>query len=77
MKAGIGIIRKNNFFYTKKGSYQYLEAFLIDQPLQSIYTATIDCTNCTFFHNGTQVSGEAMDNYFNVSGAYTDHITIH
>ncbi len=21
--------------------------------------------------------GEAMDNYFNVSGAYTDHITIH
>ena len=43
----------------------------------AIYTATIDCTNCTFFHNGTQVSGEALDNYFNVSGAYTDHITIH
>ena len=36
MKAGIGIIRKNNFFYTEKGSYQYLEAFLIDQPLQYI-----------------------------------------
>ena len=36
MKAGIGIIRKNNFFYTEKGSYQYLEAFLIDEPLQYI-----------------------------------------
>ena len=36
MKAGIGIIRKNNFFYTDKGSYQYLEAFLIDEPLQYI-----------------------------------------
>lgn len=34
MQAGIGIIRKNNFFYTERGSYQYLEAFLIDQPLQ-------------------------------------------
>lgn len=36
MQAGIGIIRKNNFFYTEKGSYQYLEAFLIDAPLQYI-----------------------------------------
>lgn len=36
MKAGIGIIRKNNFFYTEKGSYQYLEAFLIDKPLKYI-----------------------------------------
>ncbi len=36
MQAGIGIIRKNNFFYTEKGSYQYLEAFLIDQPLEYI-----------------------------------------
>jgi len=36
MQAGIGIVRKNNFFYTEKGSYQYLEAFLIDAPLQYI-----------------------------------------
>lgn len=36
MQAGIGIIRKNNFFYTEKGSYQYLEAFLIDVPLKHI-----------------------------------------
>ena len=36
LQAGIGIIRKNNFFYTEKGSYQYLEAFLIDVPLKYI-----------------------------------------
>lgn len=36
MQAGLGIIRKNNFFYTEKGSYQYLEAFLIDAPLEYI-----------------------------------------
>lgn len=36
MQAGIGIIRKNNFFYTEKGSYQYLEAFLIDKNLEYI-----------------------------------------
>lgn len=36
MQAGIGIIRKNNFFYTERGSYQSLEAFLIDQSLEYI-----------------------------------------
>ena len=36
MQAGIEIIRKNNFFYTEKGSYQYLEAFLIDAPLRHV-----------------------------------------
>lgn len=36
IQAGIGIVRKNNFFYTEKGSYQYLEAFLIDGALQHI-----------------------------------------
>lgn len=36
MQAGIGIVRKNNFFYTEKGSWQYLEAFLIDEPLEYI-----------------------------------------
>lgn len=34
VEAGLGIMRKNNFFYTEKGSYQHLEAFLIDQPLE-------------------------------------------
>ena len=36
MKAGLGIVRKNNFFYTEKGSYLHLEAFLIDEPLEYI-----------------------------------------
>jgi len=36
MQAGIGIVRKNNFFYTERGSYQYLEAFLIDEHLEYI-----------------------------------------
>lgn len=36
MQAGIGIVRKNNFFYTERGSYQYLEAFLIDAPLKHL-----------------------------------------
>ena len=51
MKAGIGIIRKNNFFYTEKGSWQYMEAFLIDQPLEYINESNIrpcpeKCTLC-------------------------------
>jgi len=41
LQAGIGIVRKNNFFYTEKGSYQYLEAFLIDQPLEYIAENTV------------------------------------
>ena len=31
--AGLGIIRKNNFFYTEKGSAYELEGYLIDQDL--------------------------------------------
>ena len=34
MQAGLGIIRKNNFFYTEKGSWVYLEAWLIDKELE-------------------------------------------
>ncbi len=31
MKAGLGIIRKNNFFYTDKGSFVGLTGYIIDQ----------------------------------------------
>ncbi len=31
VKAGLGIMRKNNFFYTEKGSYYNLTGYLIDQ----------------------------------------------
>ena len=35
MKAGLGTIRQNNFFYTNKsGSWVYLEAWLIDSSLE-------------------------------------------
>lgn len=34
--AGLGIIRKNNFFYGPKGSYYDLEGYLIDMPCEYI-----------------------------------------
>lgn len=34
MKAGLGIVRKNNFFYTESGSWVHLEAWLIDRALE-------------------------------------------
>jgi epoxyqueuosine reductase len=36
MKAGLGVVRKNNFFYTESGSWVYLEAWLIDKELEYI-----------------------------------------
>lgn len=36
VEAGLGIVRKNNFFYTESGSSVYLEAWLIDKELQVI-----------------------------------------
>lgn len=41
MKAGLGIVRRNNFFYTEDGSWLYLEAWLIDKELESIETPNI------------------------------------
>lgn len=41
MKAGLGIVRKNNFFYTESGSSVYLEAWLIDKELESIETPNV------------------------------------
>ena len=51
MQAGIGIIRKNNFFYTEKGSWCVLESYLIDHELELKETATIkkcpdNCGQC-------------------------------
>ena len=37
-KAGLGIIRKNNFFYTEKSSYVTIEAFLVDKEMEVIGT---------------------------------------
>lgn len=36
MQAGIGVVRKNNFFYGEKGSWYNLEAFFIDKDMEYI-----------------------------------------
>lgn len=41
LKAGLGLVRKNNFFYTESGSWVHLEAWLIDKELESIEKPTI------------------------------------
>ena len=51
MKAGLGIVRKNNFFYTESGSWVFLEALLIDQELELKETCKLQecpktCTCC-------------------------------
>jgi epoxyqueuosine reductase len=43
-KAGVGIIRKNNFLYMENGSWCHLDAFLIDRELELKSAPTIkDC----------------------------------
>ncbi len=48
VKAGLGTIRRNNFFYTPNGSYLMLEAFLIDKEAEWIDDVPVKpCpTNC-------------------------------
>jgi epoxyqueuosine reductase len=41
LKAGLGLVRKNNFFYTESGSWVHLEAWLIDKELESIEIPTL------------------------------------
>ena len=38
-QAGLGIVRKNNFFYTENGSYVELVGFVIDRECQLIHEA--------------------------------------
>lgn len=46
LKAGLGVVRKNNFFYTESGSWVYLEAWLIDKELEAIEIPTLKvCPN--------------------------------
>ena len=49
--AGLGIFRKNNFFYAEKGSYYELEGYLIDQPCEYTHECRLrpcadSCTLC-------------------------------
>lgn len=41
MKAGLGIIRKNNFFYTENGSYNNLFGYVIDEECELLQTCNI------------------------------------
>lgn len=41
LKAGLGVIRRNNFFYTENGSWLTLEAWLIDKELEEIETTKV------------------------------------
>jgi epoxyqueuosine reductase len=43
-KAGVGYIRKNNFFYTENGSWNCLEAWLVDREMELVEQTQFD--NC-------------------------------
>lgn len=36
LQTGLGVVRRNNFFYTESGSWVFLEAWLIDKELELI-----------------------------------------
>lgn len=40
-QAGLGIIRRNNFFYTANGSYSYLEMVAVDRELELVRDVTL------------------------------------
>ena len=51
IQAGLGIVRRNNFFYTKFGSWVHLEAWLIDAEMELVKTADVrpcpqGCSQC-------------------------------
>ena len=51
VKAGVGIVRKNNFLYTENGSWVWLETWLIDQEMEYICEPNLSpcpdsCTKC-------------------------------
>lgn len=51
MKAGLGMVRKNNFFYTESGSWIELEAWITDREMEFIESTELPecpkgCTNC-------------------------------
>lgn len=51
MQAGLGIIRRNNFFYSESGSWVVIEAFLVDYEMKLIEATKIapcpkSCNRC-------------------------------
>jgi len=43
-RAGLGIVRKNNFFYTEKGSHNLLLGYVIDRECSLVHTS--ECRPC-------------------------------
>ncbi len=41
MKSGLGIVRKNNFFYTETGSYNNLLGYVIDKECELVHECDI------------------------------------
>ena len=51
LKAGLGVVRRNNFFYTDSGSWVHIEAFLTDREMELKRTprgepCPQDCNRC-------------------------------
>ena len=51
LKAGLGIVRKNNFFYSDSGSWVHVEAFLTDKEMELVHKPVAkpcppDCNRC-------------------------------
>ena len=51
VQAGLGIVRRNNFFYTNSGSWVHLEAWLTDAEMELVKTTNIrscpqGCSQC-------------------------------
>lgn len=68
-KAGLGIIRRNNFLYTEKGSWIYFDAWVLDEDLEIICdTQVVPCPdscnrcqkNCA---TGTLCTANTMNPY--------------
>lgn len=67
LKAGLGLVRKNNFFYTESGSWVLLEAWLIDQELEAIETPTLrECPeNCNLCVKSCPTASLSQPNVMN------------
>ena len=51
VEAGLGVIRRNNFFYTEKGSWNLINAFAVDESMElkektELKDCPDDCNRC-------------------------------
>lgn len=67
MMAGMGIIRKNNFFYTENGSYNLLQGYVIDQECELIHNTKLKpCSDsCDLCRKGCKTKALSAPYTFN------------